>query len=127
MRPSTRDNLSLLLWGALIAILVAADGFFAERHGIPVRFALRVCGYMALLDYFVIRETRKAKAKLIQIVTCVVLASALHLGIAFAFRQTFTERFGLGLWVVIVLEIFGIVKLMVQSVRYLRRTSRRAF
>jgi hypothetical protein len=80
---------------------------------------------MALLDYFVIRETRKAKATLIQTVACVAIASALHLGVAFAFRQTFADRFGPGILILGVLEIFGIVQLMVQTVRYLRRRSHR--
>ncbi len=126
MRPNTRDNLGLLVWGVFIAALVAADGFFAERHGLSATFAIRVPAYMALLDYFVIRETRKAKATLIQTAACVAAASVLHLGIVFAFRQIFMDLFGLGLWTLVVLEIFGIVQLMVLTVRYLRRRSHRA-
>jgi hypothetical protein len=123
MRPSTRDNLRLLVWGIFIAALMAADGLLAERYGLPSRFALRVPGYMALLDYFVIRETRRAKATLIQTAVCVAVASALHLGVAFAFRRTFTDRFGPGLLILVVLEFLGIVQLMLQTVQYFRRTS----
>ncbi len=123
MRPSTRDNLSLLGWGIFIAALMAADGFLAERYGLPSRFSFRVPSYMALLDYFVIRETRRAKATLIQIAACVAVASALHLGVVFAFRQTFTDRFGPGLLILVVLEFFGIVQLILHTIRHFRRTS----
>jgi hypothetical protein len=119
MRPNTRDQLSLLAWGICIAALVAADGYLAKKHGLSANFAIRVPAYMALLDYFVIRETRKAKASSIQISICVTVASVLHLGTAFAFRQTFSDRFSLGLWVLIPLEIFAIVQLMVWAVRHL--------
>ena len=125
MRPSTRDQLSLLGWGVCIATLVAADGFFAKTHGLSSTFAIRVPGYMAILDYFVIRETRKAKATSIQAAICVIIASVLHLGTAFAFRRTFSVRFSAGLWILITLEIFAIVQLMVLAVRHLRPRTHR--
>jgi hypothetical protein len=125
MRPYTRDQLSLLAWGIFIATLVAADGCFAEKYGLPARFAFRVPGYMALLDYFVIRETRKAKATSTQAAICAIIASVLHLGTAFAFRQTFSDRFNAALWVLVTLEMFAIVQLMVLAVRHLRRRAHR--
>jgi hypothetical protein len=125
MRPYTRDQLNLLAWGICIAMLVAADGFFAKTHGLSSTFAIRVPGYMAILDYFVIRETRKAKATSTQAAICVIIASVLHLGTAFAFRQTFSDRFNAALWVLVTLEMFAIVQLMVLAVRHLRRRAHR--
>jgi predicted Na+-dependent transporter len=121
MRPNTRDQLSLLAWGIGIAALVAADGLFAKKHGLSANFAIRVPAYMAILDYFVIRETRQAKATSRQVAICVIIASVVHLGTAFAFRQTFSDHFRL----LVPLEIFAIMQLMVWAVRHLGRGAHR--
>lgn len=130
MQPRTRDNLIYLSVGISIAALVVLDVFYSESHGreawMPSRFAFRVPIYMALLGYFVARETRKVNATLVQTAICVIVASILHLGVAFAFRGTFSGPRSLGLAILVPLEIFGIVVLMVQVVRYLSRRSHRA-
>jgi len=125
MRPNTRDQLSLLAWGIGIAALVAADGLFAKKHGLSANFAIRVPAYMAILDYFVIRETRQARQHRDKWPFCVIIASVVHLGTAFAFRQTFSDHFRLGLWVLVPLEIFAIMQLMVWAVRHLGRGAHR--
>ena len=77
-------------------------------------------GDTGILGYFVARETHKVKATLIQSVMCVLVGSILHLGVAFAFRQTCGSRLSLGLYAVPMLEFFVIVQLMVQAILYFR-------
>jgi hypothetical protein len=129
MHQTTRDNLIYLAVGIGIAALVVADFFYADSHGramwMPSNFAIRAVAYIAILGYFVARETRKAKATLFQVTMCVLAAGILHLGIVYAFRETISGRFSIGLWALAVLEFFLIVQLMVYTVHYLRSRSQR--
>jgi len=129
MRSRTQDNLIYLAVGFCVAALVAFDFFWADSQGRkmwwPSAFAFRAVAYTAVLGYFVARETLKVKATLFQALMCVLVAGALHLSVAFAFRGTFSGRFGIGLWALAILEVFVIVQLMVQVVLYLRTKSQR--
>ncbi|MGH9568100.1 MAG: hypothetical protein ACRD4F_00575, partial [Candidatus Angelobacter sp.] len=98
MKQTTRDNVIYLTIGLIIAGLVTADFFYADSHGkqmwLPSSFAFRAVGYMGILGYFVVRETRKVRATVCQAIACVALASILHLAIAFWFRNIIGGRFG---------------------------------
>jgi hypothetical protein len=129
MKPSTRDNLIYLAAGLSLAALMAFDAYYSDSHNrkmwIPSRFALNVIAFMVVLAYMVARETQKAKATIIQTVACVLAACFLHSATALAFPQIFAQRFGAGLWVFIVLELFLVVRLMVRVVRYMEKTARK--
>ena len=129
MQPKTRDNLIYLGVGLCIAGLLTADCFYADSRGremwMPSRFALRTVGYTSVLGFSVARETRKVKAILVQTATCVLFAIILHLGVAFAVRQVFSDRFSPSLWILATLELFVITQLMVYVVRHLQPRSHR--
>ena len=129
MRPTTRDNLIYLAVGVGIAALVVADLFYADSHGramwMPSSFVFRAVVYMAILGYFVARETRKVKATSFQAMMCVLAAGILHLAVVYVFRQTISGRFSIGLWTLAILECFLIVQLMVYAVQYLKSKSQR--
>jgi hypothetical protein len=125
MKQGTRDNLIYLSVGLSVAVLVAVDAFYADSNGqmwTSSRFACRVVAYVGVLGYLVGRETRKVGATLTQSIMCALAAGILQVGIAFVFRQTFSTRYSLSLWVLWVLGGFAIVQLMVWAVRYLRST-----
>src|SRR5437879_4077418 len=130
MKQTTRDNLIYLAVGLSVAALVTADCFYADSHGRemwwPSTFAYRLVAYLGVLGYLVGRETRKIGATVTQMIMCVLAAWILQLGIAFAFRQTFSGRYTLGLWVLAVVGGFAIIQLMVGAVRYLRSDSDRS-
>jgi hypothetical protein len=123
MKQRTRDNLIYLAVGLGIAALVAADAFYADSHGremwMPSRFAFRLVYTTALLDYFVVRETRKVKAPVLRILACVVFASVVNLVIAFGFRQAIDRLPGLSFTAWAVVEMFLLVQLLVQVVQHL--------
>jgi len=129
MQPKTRDNLIYLGVGLCVAGLLTADFFYADSRGremwMPSRFAFRTVFYTSVLGFFVARETRKVKATLVQVATCVLFAIILHLGVAFAFRQVFSDRFSASLWVLATLELFVITQLTVYVVRHLQPKSHR--
>jgi len=130
MKQTTRDNIIYLAVGLALVGLLAADFFYADSHGrrmwLPSYFAIRTAAYMGVIVYFVVKETRKVKATLAQTIICSLVASILHLGIAFMFRDILNGSFGLILWVLAVLEISLIVWLMVRAVIYLRSRSHEA-
>jgi uncharacterized membrane protein len=99
MKPTTRDNLIYLAVGLGIAALVVADFFYADSHGrkmwMPSRYAFRLIYSTALLGYFVVRETRKEKATVVQVVACVLFASVVHLAIGFGCRQVLGQLSGI--------------------------------
>jgi hypothetical protein len=129
MTQQTRDNLIYLAVGLGLAALVAFDAFIQpgnRKMWMPSRFALNAVAFMGVLVYMVVRETRKQRATAGQTVACVVSACLLHSGFAGIFPHIFSERFGSGLWVFIVLELFLIVRLMVGVIRYVHRVHRPA-
>ena len=87
---------------------------------VPSSFAFRLVGTTALLGYFVARETRKAKATLVQTITCILLAIVIHLLIAFAFRQAVGQVSGISFSALAGLELFLVVQFLLQVLRYLR-------
>lgn len=125
MKQGTRrDNLIYLTVGLSIATLVIADFFYADSHGremwLPSRFASRTVYTTALLAYIVFRETRRMKATTIQVLACVAIAGIVHLAIAFVFRQQIEQLPGISFSGLAVLEIFVVVLLLLQALRYLR-------
>jgi hypothetical protein len=129
MTQSFRDNLIYLTVGLGIAALVAADFFFADSRGrimwMPSRFAFRLASTTALLGYFVVREALKAKATVIQALTCALFASMLHLMIWFSFRRILGQLSGLTFSALAVIEFFLLVQLVVQGIQYLKSQGQR--
>ena len=125
MKQKTRDNLIYLAVGLGFAVLLAADAFYSDSHDlkmwIPSRLAFNAVVFMGVLAYMVARETQKARATVIQMVTCILIACIIHVGIVFAFPQIFAKPFAAGLWLFIVLELFIVVRFIVQLVLYLWR------
>jgi hypothetical protein len=123
MKQRTRDNLIYLAVGLGIAALVVADAFYADSRGremwVPSWFAARVVYMTALLAYFVVRETRKVKATVVQVLACVLFASVVNLTLAFSFRHAINQLRGLSFWSLAVLEIFFLVQLSVWVVQHL--------
>jgi hypothetical protein len=124
MKPRTRDNLIYLAVGLGIAALVVADFYYADSHGrkmwMPSRYAFRLVYSTALLGYFIVRETRKVKITVVQVIACVVFASVVHLAIGFGFRQPLEQLSGIGFSACVVLELFLLVQLLVQVITYLK-------
>jgi|SRR5579863_6509143 len=124
MKERTRDNLIYLAVGVGIAALVAVDAFYADSHGrkmwMPSEFAFRIVYSTALLAYFVVQQTHKVKATVVQVLACVLFASAVHLAIAFRFREAIGRLPGLGFAGWAVLEMFLLVQLLVRVVRHLK-------
>ena len=124
MKPRTQDNLIYLAVGLGIAALVVADFFYADSHGqtmwMPSKFAFRLIYTTALLGYFVVRETRKVKATLIQVLACALFASDVHLAIGFGFRQVLGQLSGISFSAWVVLELFLLVQLLTQLVQRLK-------
>jgi hypothetical protein len=124
MKPATRDNIIYVGVGVIIASIIVVSSLIAEIHGrkmwYPSRFSFHVFAYLLLLDYFIARETHGVRATLAQTVTCVLTGSALHLGIAFAFRTIYGGHLTLWLFGLALVEFFAIVQLMVQAVVHLR-------
>jgi cytochrome bd-type quinol oxidase subunit 2 len=130
MKQQTRDNLIYLAVGLGLAALLAFDAFYSDSHNrkmwMPSRFAFNVVAFMGVLVFMVVRETRKVRATVGQTVVSALAACSLHSGFASVFPRIFSERFGSGLWVFIVLELFLIVCLMVGVIRYIHRVHRPA-
>jgi len=130
MKQQTRNNLIYLAVGLSLAALLAFDAFYSDSHNrkmwIPSRFAFNAVASMGVLVDMVVRGTRKLRATVGQTVVCVVAACLLHSGFAGVLPRIFSERFGSGLWVLIVLEIFLIVRLMAVVIRYIHRVHRPA-
>jgi Kef-type K+ transport system membrane component KefB len=129
MKQQTRDNLVYLAVGIGLAALLAFDAFYSDSHNremwMPSRFAFNAVGFMAVLVYMVVHETRKLRARVGQTVVCVLAACLLHSVTVLVFPQIFAQRFGAGLWVFIVLELFLVIRLMVRVVRYMEKTARK--
>jgi hypothetical protein len=122
MKPGTRDNLIYLAVGLSIAALLVADFFYADIHGremwMPSRFALRLLYTTALLVYFVVKESLKAKAKVGQVLACVLFASGVHLAIGFGFRQALGNLSGMSFSFWVVVELFLLVQLLKHVIQY---------
>ncbi|MGA7930140.1 MAG: hypothetical protein WCA20_29625 [Candidatus Sulfotelmatobacter sp.] len=123
MKERTRDNLIYLAVSLGIVAFVTLDLFYSESRGhemwVPSRFAFRAVYSTALLGYFVVRETLKVKATAVHLLTCVFIASVLHLLIIFGFRHTVGEVPGFTFSALAVAEMFLIVQLIARIVRYL--------
>lgn len=130
MKPDTRDNLIYLGVGLGIAALVVADFFYADSHGQtmwwPSRLAFRAAYTTLLLAYFVVKETRKMKATLVQMLGYVLFVSLVHLAIVFTFRHAAGELSGITFAAVAVFEMFFVFQLLMLVVRYLRSDDRHA-
>jgi hypothetical protein len=124
MKPRTRDNLIYLAVGLGIAAFVAADFFYSDSHGrkmwMPPRYAFRLGYTTILLGYFVVIETRKVKATVVQVLACVLFASIVHLAIGFGVRQESEQLSGLSFSAWFVLELFLLVQLLVAVIRHLK-------
>ena len=124
MKPRTRDNLIYLAVGLGIAALVVADFVFADSLGrkmwMPSRYAFRLVTTTALLVYFVVRETRRVKATVVQMLACVLFASVVHLAIGFGFRQALGQLSGISFSAWVVFELFLLVQLLVHVIRHLK-------
>jgi hypothetical protein len=123
-KERTRDNLIYLAVSLGVVAFVTFDLFYSDSHGrkmwAPSRFAARAVYSTDLLGYFVVRETLKLKATAVQLLTCIFMASVLHLPIIYGFRHAVGEVPGLTFSALAVPEMFLITKLMVRTVRYLR-------
>jgi hypothetical protein len=121
MKPRTRDNLIYLAVGLGIVAIVVADGIYAESHGrkmwMPSRFAIRLVYSTVLLEYFVVTETLKVKATIIQMLACGLFASVVHLALGFGFRQAISQLPGISFSAWAVIEVFLLVQLFVQVVQ----------
>jgi branched-subunit amino acid transport protein AzlD len=124
MKPETRDNLIYLGVGLGIAALVAADFFYTDGHGQkmwwPSRLVFRAAYTTLLLAYFVVKEARKMKATLVQILGYVLFASLVHLAIVFTFRHAASELSGITFAAAAVFEMFFVFQVLMLVVRYLR-------
>jgi hypothetical protein len=116
--------------GLGLAALLAFDAFYSGSHNrkmwMPSRFAINAVACMGVLIYIVVRETQKQRATVGQTLACVLVACLLHSGFAGVFPSVFSERFGSGLWVFIVLELFLIVGLTVVAIRFVHKVHRPA-
>lgn len=124
MKETLRDNLIYLAVALSIVGLIVADFIYADSHGQkmwwPSRLTFRAAYTTVLLAYFVVRETRKMKATVVQIVSYILLASLVHLAIVFAFRHAAVEFSGIAFAALAVLEMFFVFQLLMLIVRYLR-------
>jgi hypothetical protein len=125
MKLKTRDNLIYLTVGLGIAALVTFDAFYADSRGqqmwLPSPFAFRATYTTLLMGYFVVKQTRKMKAAISQVLRYVLFASAVHLVIVFLFRQTIGRLSGMTFSALALLEMFLVVLLTVQVARYQRQ------
>ena len=124
MKQNVRDNLIYLSVGLVIAGLVTADFFYADSRGrvmwLPSRFAFRAVYSTGLLEYFVVKETRKVLATAVQVLECVLFGSTVHLLIIFGFHQAVGQLSGISFSSLVVLEIFLVLLLTLLVARYLR-------
>jgi hypothetical protein len=124
MKSGTRDNLIYLGVGLGVAALVVADFFYANSHGqemwMPSRFAPRAVYTTLLLAYFVVRETRKLKATLVQVLAYILLASFVHIAIVVAFRQAVSELAVIPFSGLATFEMFLVFQLVTEVARYFR-------
>lgn len=131
MKPTTRDDLIYLAVGLSIAGLVAFDFFYADSHGRemwwPSNFWSHLVLYLLLLEYFVVRETRKAGATFNQVLIFLFAGLAMHTGLAFALRGLYNGPLTFALFSLTLLEFFVFVQLAAWSVRRWRRTARPKF
>lgn len=124
MSRKTRDNLIYLSVGLGIVALIVADLFYADGHRQkmwwPSKFASRAAYTTVLLAYFVARETRKAKAKVGQVLAYVLLASIMHLALVFTFRHAVGELSGISFSALAIIEMFLVFRVLMALARYLR-------
>jgi hypothetical protein len=127
MRPSTRDNLIYLAVGLSIAGILTTDVFYHLNRGtemwMPSRFAFRTVYTTLLLGYFVGKYIRKPKTPLLQLATCILFASTVHVVIVFGFRQAVGQLAGIPFAGLAVPEIFLVFLLTEGLARYLKRRS----
>lgn len=94
MKAETRDNIIYVSFGLAVVALVAFDAFYADSHGRemwwPTNFEFNFVGYLLLMEYFVVTETRKVGAALQQRSLFAILAGALHVTILFLFPKPFS-------------------------------------
>lgn len=123
MKNSTRDNLIYLAVGLGVAALVTADAFYADSHGlrmwVPSLFALRAVYSTGLLGYFVVREARKATATIVHVLACLLFASVVHLTIIFGFHQAVGQLHGITFVVLLVFEMYLIIRITLRTDRLL--------
>jgi hypothetical protein len=86
----------------------------------PSKFASRAAYTTVLLAYFVARETRKAKAKVGQVLAYVLLASIMHLALVFTFRHAVGELSGISFSALAIIEMFLVFRVLMALARYLR-------
>jgi len=113
-----------LALGISVAALVVADSFYSEKHGtkmwMPSKFAFRAVTSSGLLTYFVVKEMRRRKAMLEQILASVLFATLVQLGVLFALRETINQLPGLSYSaIVVVVELFFVWQLTVEGIPYL--------
>jgi len=124
MTQKTRDNLIYLGVALGIVALIVADLLYADSRGQkmwwPSRLASRGVYTTILLAYFVVREARKLKATLVQVLACVTFAGVVHLAIIFALRQATEQLSGISFSALAVGEMFLVFGLSMAVVRYLR-------
>jgi hypothetical protein len=125
MRPSTRDNLIYLAVGLSVAGILTTDVFYHLNRGtemwMPPRFAFRAVYTTLLLGYFVGKYIRKPKTSLLQLATCILFASTVHLVIVFGFRQAVGHLAGIPFSGLAVPELFFVFLLTERLAGYLKR------
>jgi hypothetical protein len=123
VKPQIRDNLIYLAVGISVAALVAADSFYSDSHGTkmwtPSRFSFRAATSSGLLTYFVVREMRRKKATVMQILASVLFATLVQLGIMFALREPINQLPGLTYSAIVVVELFFVWQLTVEVIPHL--------
>jgi len=123
VKPQIRDNLIYLAVGICVVALVAADFFYSDSHGtkmwMPSRFAFRAVTSSGLLTYFVVREMRRKKATIMQILASVLFATLVQLGVLFALPETINQLPGLSYSAIVAVELFFVWQLTVEGVPYL--------
>jgi hypothetical protein len=117
IKENTRDNLIYLAVGLSVAALVILDFVYSDSHGRtmwwPSNFVYRLVAYVGVLGYIVARETRKVGATWGRTVVLAGAAGILQVGVAFAFRKTFSGPYSLNLWLLWIVAGFTIVQLLV--------------
>jgi len=129
MRPKTRDNLIYLAVGLGVAGLLTTDFFYhlnrAAEMWMPSKFAFRTVYTTVLLGYFVAKYIREPKTPLLQIATCILFASTVHLVIIFGFHEAVSQLAGIPFSGLAVPEMFFVFLMTERLARYLNRRSHR--
>lgn len=122
MKQKTQDDLIYLAVGLGCAALLVIDAYYAVSRGremwMPSKFAFRAFGSTGLLAYGLAKEMRKTKRTLVQILAGILLASVVHLGIIFAFRQAVGHLPAMSFFPLVVLEMFFVGVFSERAVLY---------